>query len=199
MRDLRSVGLWAGLALALAVPVGAAALSPLLQWRDPIYIIAGFAGVIGLALMLVQPLAVTGRLPGMAKGQGRRVHRLVGIAIVVAVVVHVVALWITSPPDVVDVLLLRSPTPFSLWGVAAMWAVFIAAALAVLRRRIGLRVFRLGHSAAVLIIVTCTILHALLIEGAMESVSKWVLCALVGIATVSAIVRLRVWAVIRRK
>lgn len=192
------MGIWAGLALALVVPVGAAALSPLLQWRDPIYIIAGFAGVIGLVLMLVQPLAVTGRLPGLTKGQERRVHRLVGIAVVLAVVVHVGGLWITSPPDVVDVLLLRSPTSFSLWGVAAMWAVFIAAALAALRRRIGLRAFRVGHTAAIVVIVTGTILHAVLIEGTMEGVSKWALCVLVAIATFQTVLRLRVWSVIRR-
>ena len=59
--------------------------------------------------------------------------------LVVAVVIHVAALWITSPPDVVDALLFASPTPFSAWGVIAMWAVFAAALLAALRRRLRLR------------------------------------------------------------
>jgi hypothetical protein len=47
--------------------------------------------------------------------------------LVVAVVVHVGGLWITSPPDMIDALLLTSPTPFSAFGVIAMWAIFAVA------------------------------------------------------------------------
>ena len=36
-------------------------------------------------------------------------------------------LWITNLPDEIDGLLFASPTPFSAWGVIAMWAVFAAA------------------------------------------------------------------------
>ena len=112
-----------------------------------------------------------------------------------AVAIHVGALWITSPPDVVDALLFVSPTPFSAWGVIAMWAVFAAALLAVLRRWLRLRMWRLGHTALVAVAIICSVVHAMLIEGTMETVSKVVLCTLVLAATVKVMVDLRVWAI----
>ena len=42
---------WIGLAIAVAVPIVAAAKSPLLEWREPVYIAAGFAGVIAMSLI----------------------------------------------------------------------------------------------------------------------------------------------------
>ena len=110
-----------------------------------------------------------------------------------AVVIHVAALWLTSPPDVVDALLFASPTPFSVWGVIAMWAVFVSALLAALRRRMRLRprLWRLAHKALALVIVVGTVLHALLIQGTMETVTKAVLCALILAATGKAVADLR--------
>ena len=104
-----------------------------------------------------------------------------GPALVLAVVVHVAALWLTSPPDVVDALLFRSPTPFSAWGVVAMWAVFATALLAALRGRLRLRlvVWRLCHIALAVMIVVGSVVHAMLIDGTMEIVSKVALSALV--------------------
>ena len=99
---------WGAFALAVAVPLGVAATSPLLQWRDPVYIAAGFAGVAGLALMLAQPLLAKGYLPHMRGPRGRRWHRWTGMALIALIIVHVGGLWITSPPDVIDALLLRS-------------------------------------------------------------------------------------------
>ena len=61
------------------------------------------------------------------------------------VVVHVGGLWITSPPDMIDALLFTSPTPFSPFGVIAMWAIFAVAVLAAFRRRLGLRTWRIAH------------------------------------------------------
>lgn len=190
----RGAFVWSALALAVAVPVVLAALSPLLEWRDPVYIIAGFAGIVGLALLLIQPLLISGMLPGVP---ARRVHVWTGTGLVLAVVVHVAGLWITSPPDVVDVLLFRAPAPFSVWGALAMWAVFAAALLAVVRKRIGLRIWRLGHSLAVVIVVTGTVAHAWLIEGAMESVTKGVLCLMVLAAAAWALRHRKAWRVLR--
>ena len=190
---------WTALGVAVTVPIVAATTSPLLAWRGPVYIAAGFAGVAGLALMLVQPLLAGGCLPGLTVARQRRVHRAVGLALVAAVAMHVAGLWITSPPDVVDVLLFRSPTPFSLWGVLAMWAVFAAALLAVLRRRVRPRTWRAAHSALVVAAVAGTALHALLIQGTMGSVSKVALCVLVVGATAKAVIDLRAWAPFRRR
>jgi len=196
----RAALIWAALVIAILVPITAAGLSPLLAWRQPVYIIAGFAGVIAMALLLLQPLLAGGRLPGLTATRGRRWHRWVGGLLVAAVVIHVGALWITSPPDVVDALLLRSPTPFSVWGVTAMWAVFAAALLATLRHRLRLRprIWRRAHTSLAMVTVIGSVVHALLIEGTMETVSKWALCALVLAATVKALVDLKVWAVRRR-
>ncbi|MFV2052399.1 ferric reductase-like transmembrane domain-containing protein [Aliiroseovarius sp. YM-037] len=180
--------------MAIVVPLIAAARSPLLEWREPIYIVAGYTGIVGLALLLVQPLLITGILPGIP---ARRVHVWTGAGLVLAVVVHVAGLWITSPPDVVDVLLFRSPTPFSVWGAMAMWAVFAAALLAVLRKRLRLRIWRLGHSLAVVVIVTGTVIHAWLIQGTMENLTKGTLCLMVLGAGVWALRRRRVWRMLR--
>ena len=185
--------IWAGLIAILLVPVVAASQSPYLQWRDPIYIASGFAGIIGLAVLALQPLLASRLLPGLAPMTSRRIHRIGGAALVGLVVGHVFGLWLTSPPDVVDALLFRSPTPFSVWGVIAMWAIFLAAALVMLRRRLRISptTWKRGHKALVVIAVAGTALHALLIEGAMEPVSKAMLCGVVVAALVAALFRLR--------
>ena len=79
---LRASLAWAGLVAAVTVPVAVSATSPLLEWRDPVYIAAGLAGVIAMALLLVQPLLIGGYLPGLSTPRGRQVHRLVGIGLV---------------------------------------------------------------------------------------------------------------------
>lgn len=189
-----AVLIWLALVAALAVPILASAASPLLAYRDPFYIAAGFAGVIALALMLVQPLLIAGYLPGFAGHRGRHKHRLVGGALVVAIVIHVGGLWISSPPDVIDALLFASPTPFSAWGVIAMWAIFAVATLVVFRRRLRLRpqAWRMSHALLALVIVVTSVVHSMLVEGTMETISKTALCALVLVAALKAIIDLRV-------
>ena len=198
---MRRTAIWVALLTVLAVPVLLAAASPLLAWRQPVYIAAGLAGVVALALMLLQPLLAAGWLPGLEGMVGRRVHGWVGFALVFLIVVHVVALWITSPPDVIDALLLVSPTPFSDWGVMAMWAIFAAASLALLRRPLRLRpaTWRIGHTVLVAVAVIGSAVHALLVDGTMETVSKAILCLLVVGGTAAAICRLRAWTMLRRR
>ena len=185
--------IWAALASAICVPIAAAAASPLLAWRGPVYILAGFAGIIALGLMLVQPLLIAGYLPGLSARIGRRAHHWIGGALVVAVVIHVAGLWITSPPDMIDALTFTSPTPFSPFGVIAMWAIFAVALLAALRRRLRPRTWRVAHMLLAIVIVAGSVVHAVLIEGTMETVSKAALCALVLAAAIKVMVDLRVW------
>ena len=201
MRFARVTLIWAALAAAVALPIAAAAASPLLAWRDPVYITAGFAGVIALCLMLVQPVLIGGYLPGLSAHRRRRVHRWIGGVLVVAVVIHVGGLWITSPPDVIDALLFVSPTPFSAWGVIAMWAIFAIALLFALRRRLRLRPrsWRIGHTSLAVVVVIGSVVHSMLIEGTMETVSKAALCLLVFMATIKVMADLRVWASARRR
>lgn len=195
MRFARVALIWAALATAVCAPLAAAAVSPLLAWRGPVYILAGFAGIIALGFMLVQPLLIAGYLPGVSARIGRQVHHWIGGALVVAVVIHVAGLWITSPPDMVDALLFSSPTPFSPFGVIAMWAIFAVALLAAFRRRLGLRprTWRIAHMLLAIVIVVGSVVHAVLIEGTMETVSKAALCALVLAATIKVMAGLRVW------
>src|SRR3954452_3215155 len=129
--------------------------------------------------MLLQPLLAGGTLPGLPGFRGRRVHRFVGAALVGLLLVHVGGLWITSPPDMIDALLFTSPTPFSPFGVIAMWAILAVALLAVLRRRLRLRTWRIAHMTLALVIVPGSVVHAMLVEGPMETVSKAALCAVV--------------------
>lgn len=193
--SLKGLITWLALALAITIPVGLAARSPLLEWREPVYILAGFAGVAGLALLLVQPLLIVGALPGV---RSLCVHMWTGTVLIILVVIHIAGLWVASPPDVVDVLLFRSPTPFSIWGALAMWAIFTAGILAVGKKWLGLRFWRLAHSAAAITTVVGTVVHAWFVLGTMEVMSKGTLCLLVLGASVWALRRRRVWRLLSR-
>ena len=196
MRLARATLVWIALATAVCVPIVLAATSPQLAWRGPVYILAGFSGIVALGLMLVQPLLIAGYLPGLSAFRGRRVHHWIGGALVAAIVIHVAGLWITSPPDMIDALLYVSPTPFSPWGVTAMWAIFAVALLAIFRRRLRLRTWRIAHMLLAIVIVAGSVVHAILIEGTMETVSKVVLCVLVLAAALKVLANL--WARIKR-
>lgn len=188
MQLVRSI---VGLAVSVVVvvAVAASATSPLLEWRQPIYIVAGLAGVLAMVLLLAQPLLIAGLFPGLSRIRSRAIHRWVGVGLLSLVVIHVLALWITSPPDVIDALLFASPTPFSIWGVIAMWAVFISTGLVTCRHKLKwpVRRWRSGHRMLAAIIVIGSVLHAMLIEGTMELMSKSLLCLLVIVATVLAL------------
>jgi predicted ferric reductase len=190
MRLARVTLIWVALVAAICVPIAAAAFSPLLAWRGPVYILAGFAGIVALGLVLVQPLLIAGYLPGLSAYRGRRAHHWIGGALVVAVLIHVGGLWITSPPDMIDALTFTSPTPFSPFGVIVMWAIFAVAVLAVLRQRLGLRTWRIAHMTLAVVIVVGGVVHAMLVEGTMETMSKAALCALVVAAALRVLVGL---------
>ncbi|WP_456647917.1 MULTISPECIES: ferric reductase-like transmembrane domain-containing protein [unclassified Bradyrhizobium] len=191
-RSAKVALIWIALALAIGVPIALAAGSEQLAWRGPVYILAGFAGIIALALVLVQPLLIGGYLPGLSAYRGRRAHHWIGGVLALAVVIHVAGLWITSPPDMIDALTYTSPTPFSPFGVTAMWAIFTVALLALLRRRLRLRLrtWRIVHIPLAIVIVVASVAHCLLIEGTMETISKAALCAAVLAATVKVMVGL---------
>jgi predicted ferric reductase len=193
MRSAKVTLIWAALAAAIGVPIAFAGLSPQLEWRGPVYIVAGFAGIIALGLMLVQPLLIAGYLPGLSAYRGRRVHHWIGGALVVMVVAHIAGLWITSPPDMIDALTFTSPTPFSPFGVIAAWAIFAVALLALLRRRLGLRTWRIAHMSLAVVIVVGSVVHGMLVEGTMETMSKAALCALVLAAAIKVMADLRGW------
>nr|WP_214652599.1 ferric reductase-like transmembrane domain-containing protein [Ruegeria lacuscaerulensis] len=172
----------------------------MLAWRQPVYILAGFAGNLGMGLLLMQPLLAAKDLPGLSPMTSRRLHRWVGLSLVTAILIHVGGLWITSPPDVIDALLFVSPTPFSAWGVTAMWAAFAAVLLGLFRQRLNVRfrIWRLGHTGLAAVTILGSVVHAMLIEGTMEIMTKTALCALVLLASARTLAKMRVWEVRRR-
>ncbi|WP_375691667.1 ferric reductase [Pseudooceanicola sp. LIPI14-2-Ac024] len=196
---LRTALAWSALGLVALGPVAIAAASPLLAWRGAAYIAGGFAGILCLSLLLVQPLLAAGYLPGPTPVTARRWHRRIGAAIVVCVAVHVGGLYLTSPPDTLDALLLVSPTPFSVYGVTAMWAILQTALLVLLRRRMASGRWRIWHNALALVAVVATVVHAVQIEGAMGPISKWILCIATLLATGTALVDMRVIRPLRRR
>ena len=196
--QLRSAVIWAGVAALMAGPVALAALSPYLAYRSAVYILGGFAGILALALLLPQPLLAAGYLPGVTPGRALRWHRRVGAALVACVAVHVGGLYLTSPMDTLDVLLLRAPTPFSVHGFLAMWGVILTVGLVAMRRRVPLWLWRWLHNGLALGVVITTSIHAARIEGAMEPVSKFILLAAVLGVTVAGVVDLRVIRTARR-
>ena len=172
-----------------------AAASEQLAWRGPLYIAAGFAGIIALGLVLVQPLLIGGYLPGLLGFRGRRTHYWIGGALVVAVVVHVAGLWITSPPDMIDALTLHIADAVLSLRRGRHVGDLCCRVLAAFRRRLGLapRTWRLAHMAFAVIIVVGVWSTRLLIEGTMEAISKAALCVLVALAAIKVMIDRRVW------
>jgi predicted ferric reductase len=68
----------------------------------------------------------------------------------------------------IDALLFVSPTPFAAWGVA-MWILFAAAFVALICPWLRVRslLWRLCHTALAAVVVVGSVVHAMLIEGAM--------------------------------
>lgn len=192
--------IWGVLVCAVIVPVVIAAASPLQAFRSIVYVIAGLSGVTALSLMLVQPLLAAGYLPGIRVPQGRRWHRWIGAALVVCVALHIGGLYLTSPPDTLDALLLVSPTPFSVYGVIGLWSLVFTAVFVAMRTRLGLRpgTWRIVHNVLASVVVVSSVVHALMIEGTMGAQSKVILCAGVLLATAIVVVHLRVIRPMRR-
>lgn len=190
----KSVLIWSTLALVLITPLIVAFQSPYLAYRDPIYIAAGIGGIAALQLFLLQPLLAGSHIPGLRPRSTRLWHRITGSLILIAVGVHIIGLYLTSPPDALDALFLRSPTPFSVYGVVALWGLIITALLARLRRKLPLRFqhWAVLHNVLALIIVCTTVMHALLIEGTMGTLSKWITCAVVLLVTIWVLYDIRI-------
>ena len=174
---------WLALAAAALVPFAFAAASPLLAGRDAPWVIGGLAGVLALCLLPAQPLLVAGLLGPLA---GRRAHRLLGAVILGLVVAHVAGLWIYSPEDIEDALLLVAPTPFSAWGVAGLIGLCAAALLGALRRWCPPRVWKPLHMGLAALGALSGALHGWMIEGAMEGASKAALCLAVLVSLAAA-------------
>lgn len=173
--------IWIVVTSAVIIPIAIASTSPFLAWRSPVYIAGCFAGIFALAIVFLQPILAMNMLPGLHPRKARRVHKILGQGLFISVIAHVGLLWITSPPDIIDALLFRSPTPFAPFGVLAMWAVFLSAICIAFRKRLRRHASTI-HITLALIIVSGTIIHAVLIQGLMGQISKTILCAMAAVA-----------------
>ena len=144
--------------------------------------------------MLLQPLLAAGYLPGLRLFQARNLHRWIGMVIVAGVALHIGGLYLTSPPDALDALLLVSPTPFSIYGVIGMWGLVLTVVLVVVRTRLELRprLWRLVHNGVVAVVVASSVAHALMIDGTMGAISKQLLCVAIIAALAVVTLHLRV-------
>lgn len=122
-------------------------------------------------------------------------HQWLGASLIVLVVVHVGGLYLTSPDDMLDALMLVAPTPFSLYGVIALWTLIFTAMLVALRQRLPFSVstWKVIHNLLAVLVVVSSVVHALMIEGAMGSFSKWVLCICILVVTGVVTFNLRVF------
>ena len=180
---------WLVVAGFVLVPIIVAAASPLQASRDAIWIVGGMAGVVAFAIMSLQ-LMLIGRFPPLSNSLHERSwHRWIGTAIVALVMLHVGGLCVTSPGDITDALLLVSPTPFALYGVIGLAGVILTAGLAPFCKRVGYRSWQIAHQVLALIIIIGSVVHTLLIEGAMGETSKLVLCTFLVVATAGVVLK----------
>ena len=175
------------------LPLAVAVLSPLQTSRNAAYIIGGLAGVAALGILLLQPILAAGFIPGTHLSKQRRWHSVTGGLLIALVLVHVIGLYLTSPPDMIDALLLVAPTLYSVYGVIALWGVILLGivALPLIKKRIKPTAWRLIHHTIGVIVVGSTVTHAVMIDGAMGWRSKLMLCIAAVLATLTAIVWLR--------
>ncbi len=188
---LKTTFLWVLLAAVIGFPILIAVLSPLQVGRDAIYITGSFGGIVCLALLLIQPLLAAGCFPAGRLSQQQRWHRLVGVAILFTLFLHIAGLYLTSPDDMVDALLLIAPTPYSVYGAIALWGLVLTAIVAFTRRRWHQRAWRFAHLSLAAVVVGASVVHALMIEGLMGSLSKILLCSCVLLTAAFALWKLK--------
>lgn len=186
---MRAIVAWMLAAAIITVPIAVAAASPLQSYRDPIWVAGGMAGVVGLTLLFLQPVLIGNLLPGLGSSRSRSWHRWVGSAVVAAVLLHVGALYVTSPDDILDALLLVSPTPFALYGVIGLAGVVATALVASLRDRLPAVLWRATHVGLAVVVVVASVVHAVQIDGVMGTASKWALCVFAMAATAAIAVK----------
>ncbi|MGQ7847254.1 ferric reductase-like transmembrane domain-containing protein [Granulosicoccus sp. 3-233] len=182
--------LWGAAVCMLVLPLTLAMLSPLQAGREFTYVTGALAGVLALSLLFVQPMLAAGFLPGLGTSRARRWHRRLGLVLLAAVALHILGLYLASPDDMRDALLLVAPTPFSLYGVVALVAVALTGLSAALRSRFRSRIHHWNriHSALTVVVVTATLVHAWMIDGTMNGLSKMIACAVIAVATIAALV-----------
>ena len=76
-----------------------------------------------------------------------------------------------------------------------MWAVFLTAVMAACHHRFRFRPYtwRIIHASLAVVIVISTVIQAVLIQGTIETFSKFALCGLTIVAGIKVMIDLRLW------
>jgi predicted ferric reductase len=189
---------WAGfavLAVIVSAPVVVSSLSPLQTGRTITWVLGTAAGVLGLSLLVVQMILPTRWLYVMLGGSNLRWHRRLGLAVAALVIAHVVGLYLYSPDDIGDALILQAPT-YSRLGVLSAWCMLLTVGLALARRRLPLLYddWQILHSVLAVAVTGTAVGHVLLLEGTLDGLAEWLVCLAAVAAATAGIVY---WHVLR--
>jgi predicted ferric reductase len=198
-----SGALWAGraaLAALLVVPPAVAVASPLQAGREMAWVLGALAGVLALSLLTVQVLLPTPWLDRLLAGHEPRWHRTVGLTLAAIILAHVAGLYLASPDDIRDALVLAAPT-YSRLGVLSAWSVGFSIALALARRRLGLIYsdWQILHSALAVAIVTTAVGHTVMIRGTLDGPAELLACGAALVAVSAGLVYQHVLRPLRRR
>jgi predicted ferric reductase len=175
-------------ALLLLLPTVLAATSPLQTGRDTIWIVGTLAGVLAMSLLVMQVLLPSGWLNFLVNDHKITWHRVLGISITVLVLAHVVGLYLYSPDDIGDALILAAPT-YSRLGVLSAGCLLLSLVLALARQKLPLIYtdWQILHSALAVAVVGTAIAHVAMLQGTLDGFAEGLLCGSIAIAVVMSI------------
>ncbi|MGJ3245162.1 MAG: ferric reductase-like transmembrane domain-containing protein [Elainellaceae cyanobacterium] len=178
------------LSTLVLLPTLLAALSPLQVGRAPLWVLGTLAGVLSLSLLVVQVLLPTKWLNMFVGQQNLGWHRILGISVTGLVIAHIVGLYLYSPDDIGDALILAAPT-YSRLGVLSFWCLLLSMILAFARHKLQLVYsdWQILHSVLAVAIVGTAVAHVMLLQGALDGFAEGLLCGSVMVAVLAAIVR----------
>ncbi|NJL36811.1 MAG: hypothetical protein HC899_08630 [Leptolyngbyaceae cyanobacterium SM1_4_3] len=187
--SLQSWPMRAVLLIFVMLPALLAALSPLQHGRAPLWILGTLAGVLSLSLIVVQVLLPTGWLNFGIGEQNFRWHRVLGISITLLVVAHILVLYLYSPDDIGDALILAAPT-YSRLGVLSATCLLISVGLALTRSKLPLTPadWQILHSFLAVAVVGTAIAHAFLLQGTLDGFAEGLLCGSAVVAVLMAVI-----------
>ena len=194
---------WLGgvaIAVLLVVPLVASILSPIGTGRSFPWIAATLAGVLAFSLLIVHMLLPTHWLYLLLRGRNLRWHRRLGVGIVALVVAHVAGLYVYSPDDIGNALVLQAAT-YSRLGVIAAWCMVLTVGLARARHRLPLSHdnWQVVHSMLAVAITGLAVGHVVLHQGTLDGPAEWLLCIAALAAVTSAVVYWHILRPMRRR
>jgi predicted ferric reductase len=182
---------WIGQGVLLAfviLPVLLAALHPLQAGREPLWVWGTLAGVLALSLIVIQVLLPTGWLNLALGEQNWRWHRILGISVTGLVFAHILGLYLYSPDDIGDALVLAAPT-YSRLGMLSLGCLVLTVALALMRHRLPLTLsdWQIFHSVLAMAVVGTAVAHVLLLQGTLDGFAEGLLCGSAVVAVLMAV------------